>query len=47
MCNHIDNYIKENNVNTIYLNSGKIDKNEIVMNELNNNPNKTKTRNCF
>ena len=41
LCNHIDNYIKENNVETIYLNSGKIDKNEIVMNELNKNPNKT------
>ena len=41
LCNHIDNYIKENNVDIIYLNSGKIDKNEIVMNELNNNPNKT------
>lgn len=40
LCNHIDNYIKENNVQTIYLNSGKVDKNEIVMNELNNNPNK-------
>ena len=40
LCNHIDNYIKENNVETIYLNSGKIDKNEIVMNELNKHPNK-------
>lgn len=38
--NYIDNYIKENNVSTIYLNSGKIDKNEIVMIELENNPNK-------
>lgn len=34
LCNHIDNYIKENNVETSYLNSGKIDKNEIVMTEL-------------
>ena len=41
LCNHIDNYIKENNCKTIYLNSGKIDKNEIVVNELNKNPNKT------
>lgn len=40
LCNHIDNYIKSNNVETIYLNSGKIDKNEIVMNELEKNPNK-------
>lgn len=40
LCNHIDSYIKENNVDTIYLNSGKLDKNEIVMNELNKNPNK-------
>ena len=41
LCNHIDNYINENNVQTIYLNSGKIDKNEIVMCELDKNPNKT------
>ena len=41
LCNYIDNYIKENNVETIYLNSGKIDKNEIVMTELEKNPNKT------
>ena len=41
LCNHIDNYIKQNNVETIYLNSGKIEKNEIVMNELNKNPTKT------
>lgn len=40
LCNHIDNYIKENNCETIYLNSGKIDKNEIAMNELNRNPDK-------
>ena len=41
LCNHINNYIKENNVETIYLNSGKIDKNEIVMTELEKNPDKT------
>lgn len=41
LCNHIDNYINENNIQTIYLNSGKIDKNEIVMRELDKNPNKT------
>jgi len=41
LCNHIDNYIKENNTETIYLNSGKIDKNEIVMAELEKNPNKS------
>ena len=41
LCNHIDNYIKENNCETIYLNSGKIDKNEIIENELTKNPNKT------
>ena len=41
LCNYIDNYIKENNVETIYLNSGKIDKNEIVMAELKKNPDKT------
>ena len=34
LCNHIDNYISGNNVQTIYLNSGKIDKNEIVTQEL-------------
>ena len=41
LCNHIDNYIKENNAELIYLNSGKIDKNEIVMTELEKSPNKT------
>ena len=41
LCNHINEYIKENNCETIYLNSGKIDKSEIVENELNKNPNKT------
>ena len=41
LCNHIDKYIKQNNYETIYINSGKIDKNEIVMNELNKNENKT------
>ena len=41
LCNHIDNYIKENNCEQIYLNSGKIDKSEIVENELNKSPNKT------
>ena len=41
LCNHIDNYINENNIQTIYLNSGKIDKNEIVMCELDKNPTKT------
>ena len=40
LCKHIDSYIKENNVETIYLNSGKTDKNEIVMNILKDNPNK-------
>ena len=40
LCNHIDNYIKDNNCETIYLNSGKIDKNEIVMNELDKKDNK-------
>ena len=41
LINHIDNYIKNNNVENIYLNSGKIDKNEIVMAELEKNPTKT------
>ena len=41
LCNHIDKYIKDNNCKTIYLNSGKIDKNEIIMNELNKKDNKT------
>ena len=35
LCNHIDNYIKENNCKTIYLNSGKISKSEIVENRSN------------
>ena len=39
LCNHIDKYIKDNNCKTIYLNSGKIDKNEIIMNELNKKEN--------
>ena len=39
LCNHIDEYIKNNNCKTIYLNSGKIDKNEIIMNELNKKEN--------
>ena len=41
LCNHIDKYIKNNNVETIYLNSGKIDKNEIVIKELEKESNKT------
>lgn len=41
LCNHIDKYIKDNNCETIYLNSGKIDKNEIVTNELTKKQNKT------
>ncbi|HIS39175.1 MAG TPA: hypothetical protein IAB45_06690 [Candidatus Onthousia faecavium] len=40
LCKHIDSYIEENNVETIYLNSGKTDKNEIVINIMKNNPNK-------
>lgn len=40
LCNHIDSYIKENNIETIYLNSGKIDKNEIVRKELETRRNK-------
>ena len=40
LCKHIDSYIKENNVENIYLTSGKTDKNEIVMNILKDNPNK-------
>ena len=40
LCNHIDKYINENNAQTIYLNSGKIDKNEIVRDELEKNPDK-------
>ena len=41
LCNHIDNYIKSNNVELKYLNSGKIDKDEITKEEFNKNPNKT------
>ena len=40
LCDYIDDYIKNNNCTTIYLNSGKIDKNEIVMNELDKKENK-------
>lgn len=41
LCEHIDSYIKDNNCETIYLNSGKIDKNEIVTDILKKEPNKT------
>ena len=40
LCNHIDEYIKSNNCETIHLNSGKIDKNEIVRDKLEKNPDK-------
>lgn len=40
LCCHIDDYVKNNNVEITDLNSGKTDKNEIVMNELAKNPNK-------
>ena len=41
LCNHIDDYIKSNNVELKYLNSGKIDKDEITKEEFKKNPNKT------
>lgn len=37
LCSHIENFIKQNDCETIYLNSGKIDKNEIVRNEFDKN----------
>ena len=40
LCNHIEDYIKKNNCKTIYLKSGKIDKSEIVKNELDKNSEK-------
>ena len=41
LCNHIDNYIKENDCECIYLNSGKINKDEIARNKFEENSNKT------
>ena len=41
LCNHIDNYIKDNQCETIYLKSNKFDKSEFVKKELEKNPNKT------
>lgn len=40
LCNHIDTYIKNNNVELEYLNSGKLNKDEIARKNLENNPNK-------
>ena len=40
LCNHIDNYIKSNNVELEYLNSGQISKDELARTHLENNPNK-------
>ena len=39
LCNHIDNYIKENNVNLQYLKQASTDKDELARIELEKNPN--------
>lgn len=41
LCSHIENYIKECGITLSYLNSGKIDKNEMARRELASNPHKT------
>lgn len=40
LCNHIDNYIKENNITLQYLKSGKDNKQELAKQELDNSNNK-------
>ncbi|MDR0461668.1 MAG: hypothetical protein LBH62_09680 [Nitrososphaerota archaeon] len=40
LCSHIENYIKSNGVELKYLNSGKLDKNELARQELSNDPSK-------
>lgn len=41
LCKHIDEYIKSNNCECIYLNSGKLDKDEIARNKFKEDINKT------
>ena len=41
LCSHIESYIKDNEVELKYLNSGKLDKNEIARQEFSANPLKT------
>jgi len=41
LCSHIEGYIKDNEVELKYLNSGKLDKNEIARQEFSANPSKT------
>jgi len=41
LCHHIENYIKDNGVELKYLNSGKLDKNEIAKKVFSTNPLKT------
>ena len=41
LCNHINEYIKDNNVDLIYLKSGKINKDELARQQFNKNPDKT------
>lgn len=40
LCNHIESFIKNNNVELKYLNSGKINKDEIAHEDFNKNPDK-------
>ena len=40
LCNHIENYVKENNAQIHYLNSGKINKDEYTTKIFEQNPNK-------
>ncbi len=41
LCKNIENYVKTNNAEITYLNSGKIDKDELARSIFNENPNKT------
>ena len=41
LCNHIDNYIKENNVTLQYLSDGKLNKSEIARKEFSKDASKT------
>ena len=41
LCDNIENYVKNNNTTITYLNSGKIDKDEVARSVFEQNPNKT------
>ena len=47
LCDHIEKYVNDNDVDVIYLNSGKIDKDEIARKAFDNNPNKVGLISCL